>query len=261
MSLKEDEMLMSNSFYHKELTDAQWNKIKSLFPEPKKVGRRPLNPRKVFNGILWILKSGARWRDLPAHYGNWNSIYHKFRLWGESGLFRRLVQVINTNAHSATLLELDSTFCKVHQSTFSGLINQAIGVSRGGKTTKIHVLINERMQLMNVILTGGQIHDSEPALALFADVELSGKNVLADRAYSAQSIRDYLEKHSATVCIPDKANFRTKHDFDAELYKRRNLVERFFQRIKNYRHIATRYDKLAFCFKNFVLLAAFAIHF
>ena len=63
MSSKEDEKLMSNSFYHKDLTEAQWNRIKELFPEWKKVGRRPLNPLKVFNGILWILKSGARWRD------------------------------------------------------------------------------------------------------------------------------------------------------------------------------------------------------
>ena len=251
MSLKEDEMLMSNSFYHKDLTEAQWNRIRDLFPKEKKVGRRPLDSRKVFNGILWILKSGARWRDLPAHYGNWNSIYHKFRLWCENGLFRQLLQVINTSAYSATLLELDSTFCKVHQSACSGLKNQAIGTSRGGKNTKIHVLINEKMQLLNVILTGGQIHDSEPALALFADIDLSGKNVLADRAYCGQSIRDYLEKHSAKICIPDKVNFRIKHNFDAELYKRRNLVERFFQRIKNCRHIASRYDKLA----------AFAIHF
>lgn len=62
---------MSNSFYHKEITNAQWNRIKDMFPKEKKVGRRPLNPRKVFNGILWILKSGTRWRDLPPHYGNW----------------------------------------------------------------------------------------------------------------------------------------------------------------------------------------------
>ena len=249
MSLKEDEMLMSNSFYHKELTDAQWNKIKSLFPEPKKVGRRPLNPRKVFNGILWILKSGARWRDLPAHYGNWNSIYHKFRLWGESGLFRRLVQVINTNAHSATLLELDSTFCKVHQSTFSGLINQAIGVSRGGKTTKIHVLINERIQLMNVILTGGLSSLIANRLLLFLPTLSFQAKMFLPIGLTRLNQSVIILK---SICIPDKANFGTKHDFDAELYKRRNLVERFFQRIKNYRHVATRYDKLALCFENFV---------
>ena len=251
---------MSNSFYHKELTDSQWNKIKFLFPK-KKVGRPPLNPRIVFNAIMWLLRSGGRWRDLPPCYGNWNSIYHKFRQWCESGLFELLLHLINADAAHSTLLEIDSTFCKVHQSACCALKNQAIGVSRGGKNTKVHVLINERMQLLNVILTGGNIHDSQPAIELFAGVDLTGKKVLADKAYSCQAIRDYLDQRGAVVCIPDKSTFKTKYPFDADLYKQRNKVERFFQRIKNFRHIATRFDKLTVCFKNFVLLAASVIHF
>ena len=149
----------------------------------------------------------------------------------------------------------------VHQSACSGLKNQAIGTSRGGKNTKVHVLINERMQLINVVLTGGQIHDSEPALDLFAGIDLAGKKVLADKAYSCEKIRNQLEERGAHVCIPDKSNFKLKHFFDSELYKRSNIIERFFQRIKNYRHIAFRFDKLAVCFLNFVLLASTAIHF
>ena len=112
-----------------------------------------------------------------------------------------------------------------------------------------------------MVLTGGQIHDSEPVIELFAGIKLSGKAVLAERVYSCDKVRSYLERGVAKVCIPDKANFKVKYSFDAELYKQRNLVERFFQRIKNYRHIATRYDKLAFCFRNFVLLASSVIHF
>ena len=162
-------MLMSNLLYHKEITDSQWNQIKFLFEEPKKVGRPSLNPRTVLNGILWILKSGARWRDLPERYGNWNSV-----------------------------------------------------------NTKIHVLLNERMQLLNVVLTGGQIHDSATVFELFAGIEFEGKKVLAERAYSCDNVRSYLEQRGATVCIPDKVNFKVKHTFDAELYKQRNLVERFF---------------------------------
>jgi len=57
---------MSNLFYHKDLTDAQWNRIKFLIDKREKVGCPSLNPRRVFNPIMWILKSGARWRDLPA---------------------------------------------------------------------------------------------------------------------------------------------------------------------------------------------------
>ena len=252
---------MSNSFYHKEITDAQWKRIKSVFEKRAKVGRPSLNPRIVFNALMWLLKSGARWRDLPARYGNWNSIYHKFRLWCKLGLFERLMKIINADAQEATLLAIDSTFCKVHQSACSGLKNQAIGSSRGGKNTKIHVLLNERMQVLNMVLTGGQVHDSEPVLELLGNFNLVGKKILADKAYSSEQIRWYLQQQGAIACIPDKANFRVKHFFDAELYKQRNIVERFFQRIKNYRHIATRFDKLALCFENFVLFAVSVIHF
>lgn len=261
MNLKEDEKLMSNSFYHKDLTDAQWARIKFVFEEPPKVGRPSLNPRIVFNAIMWILKSGARWRDLPSRYGNWNSIYHKFRKWCVQGLFERLIKVTNNKSDNTTLLEIDSTFCKVHQSACCSLKNQAIGVSRGGKNTKIiHVLLNERMQVLNVVLSAGHVHDSELAIELLKDVELKGKKVLADKAYSCETICSYLYRQGAFACIPDKANFKVKHDFDFDLYKQRNIIERFFQRIKNYRHVAFRFDKLAVCFLNFVLLASVIIH-
>ena len=90
---------MSNSFYYKNLNDAQWNRIKFVFEKSEKVGRPSLNPLTVFNAILWILKSGARWRNLPR--GNWNSIYHKFRKWCSLGLFDRLLKVINADGNLA----------------------------------------------------------------------------------------------------------------------------------------------------------------
>ena len=123
--------------------------------------------------------------------------------------------------------------------------------------------INERMQGLKVILTGGQIHDSKLVVELFKGVEFKGKKVLADKAYSTEFIRSYLQEQGAVVCIPYKINFKLKHAFDSDLYKRRNIVERFFQRIKTYRHsiaFATRFDKLADCFFNFVLLASSVIH-
>ena len=196
---------MSNSFYHKDLTDAQWNRIKFLFEAPKKVGRPSLNPRTVFNAIMWILKSGARWRDLPARYGNWNSIYHKFRHWCRLGLFERLLQLINADADNSTLLEIDSTF---HQSACSALKNQAIGSSRGGKNTKIHVLINERMQVLNVLLTGGQMHDSEPVLELLGNFNLVGKKILADKAYSNEPIRLFLAEHGSYCLYSRQSQFQ-----------------------------------------------------
>ena len=101
---------MSNSFYHKDLTVAQWCKIKFLFEEPAKVGRPSLGSRNVFNGVMWMAASGARWRDLPSRYGNLNSTYDKFRHWCRLNLFERLLQFLNVDAQESTLLEIDSTF-------------------------------------------------------------------------------------------------------------------------------------------------------
>ena len=82
----------------------------------------------MFNAVLWILRNGAHWRDLPDRYGHWNSIYHKFRQWCKLGIFEKILQIINQEAEESALIEIDSTFCKC-----STLKNQSIGSSRGGK--------------------------------------------------------------------------------------------------------------------------------
>ena len=242
---------MSNVLYH--LKDSQWKKIEFFFSARKNRGRPPLNPRVVLNGILWILRSGARWRDLPTCFGNWNSVYHKFRKWISVGLFEKILRTLNFITNKYLLIEIDSTFCKVHKHGLGARKRdgrQAIGKSRGGYNTKIHALVNEYFQLIGV-------DDSKSALELLNGIELAGKKVLADKAYSSEKIRAFVQEQGAGFCVPDKSNTVIKHDFDAELYKQRNIVERFFQRIKEFRHISSRFDKLDICFLNFIFLAAF----
>ena len=205
------------------VTNAQWEIIEPLLPKAKSTGRPGLNPRTVFNAIMFVLSGGGAWRDIPKESGNWNSFYHKFRHWIALGVFEKILKALTTETEKYFLLEMVSTFCKVHQHAKGArkiLGNQDIGVSRGGKTTKIHALVNENFQLVKVLLSAGNFHDSEFALDLLDGINLDGKAVLADMAY---------------------------------------YFERFFQRIKNFRHIATRYDKLSVCFQNFVLLGAIMI--
>ena len=199
---------------------------------------------------------------MPEKFGNWNSIYHKFRQWSDLGVFEKILNSLVEKSRNYFLVEIDSTFCKVHQHAAGArkiLGSQDIGVSRGGKTTKIHALVNEKFQLVGVELTGGNVHDSEMAIKLLSKITLAGKKVLADKAFCSEEIRNFISHEKAEACIPDKSNAVAKHDFDRELYKARNIIERFFQRIKNFRHIATRYDKLSECFLNFILLSAVMI--
>ena len=255
---------MSYAFYHGRysVSNVQWKIIEPFLPPSKFGGRPALNSRTVFNAILWILGSGAAWRDLPKEYGNWNSIYHVFRRWIEVGVFEKIFRALVDDCREYYLVEIDSTFCKVHQHAAGArkvLGNQEIGISRGGKTTKIHALVNENFQLLQIFLSGGQVGDNKVAIKLFGDLNIEGKNILGDKAYGSKKFRVFIAEHNASACIPDKSNAVEIHDFDKELYKARNIIERFFNRIKNFRHIATRYDKLSICFLNFALLASVMI--
>ena len=75
-----------------KLTDAQWNKIAAIFPKRKKMGRPPVDNRKIVNGILWILKTGSPWRELKESYGPWQTVYDRFYKWSRAGLWSRILR-------------------------------------------------------------------------------------------------------------------------------------------------------------------------
>jgi transposase len=132
---------------------------------------------------------------------------------------------------------------------------QAIGRSRGGRTTKIHALSDGEGRPFAFLLTGGQAADcraAEPLLELLPP----GVIVHADRAYDSNSIRRSIEAIGAMPNIPPKANRRWKNCFSPFLYRDRNAIERMFGRLKDFRRIATRYDRLASNYLAALCLAA-----
>ena len=108
-------------------------------------------------------------------------------------------------------------------------------------------------------LSPGNDHDSIHAIELLKRVEIEGSNVLGDRAYDTDAILEYLAEHGAVAVIPSKANRLVQRECDWWLYKERHLVECFFQKIKWFRRVATRYDKSDDSFLGFVYLAAICI--
>ena len=110
-------------------------------------------------------------------------------------------------------------------------------------TTKIHVIVDALGNPLAVSLTGGQAHDITQAETLAAGVEPGA--MLGDRGYDADHFIESLKLRSIKVVIPPKANRKTPRDCDYALYAERNLVERFFNSIKHFRGIATRYEKTA----------------
>jgi transposase len=98
-----------------EISDSEWERIKDLLP-PENTGEgRPSSPNRVMlNGMLWINKTGAPWRDLPERFGPWQTVYSRFRLWSENDIFKDLFEHLSSDADMQDL-SIDSTSCKVHQ--------------------------------------------------------------------------------------------------------------------------------------------------
>jgi transposase len=120
---------------------------------------------------------------------------------------------------------------------------QAIGRSRGGLTTKIHALVDALGNPVELMLTPGQAHDLTCAETLIGSADPDA--LIGDKAYDADLLIDTLTRRGITPVIPPKANRTVPRPCDFALYCERNLVERFFNKLKHFRAIATRYDKLA----------------
>jgi len=103
-----------------ELTEAQWNRMKDMLPGRKEtVGRTAADNRMFINGVLWILRSGARWEDLPERYGKYKSVHKRFLRWARGGVWERVFAALVQDRHNRYLM-LDSTIVKAHPQAATG---------------------------------------------------------------------------------------------------------------------------------------------
>ena len=138
-----------------------------------------------------------------------------------------------------------------------------IGRTRGGKNTKIHALVNREgipVCFVNICWQTALIV-TRPSLFCRSLEKMKGSNILGDRAYGAKKIRLFLAEQGAQYTIPPTKNLLHPWKYDRQTYKRRNVIERCFCRLKDFRRISTRYDKRADSFQAFLFLAASAVIF
>jgi transposase len=238
-----------------ELTDHEWAAIKPMLPnKPRGIPR--VNDRRVLNGICWVLRSGAPWRDLPQSFGSYTTCYNRFVRWRRAGVWSRIMEAL-AGAHDAAVQMIDTSIVRVHQHAACVARNkkQSMGRSRGGLTSKIHAVVDTNGLPVRLGLTTGEAHDNRLAVKLLSRLK-SGAMLLADRGYDADWIRTLARQHGAWANIPPKRNRKEALCFSPYLYRARNLVERFFNKIKQCRRVATRYDKLAANYLAFIQLAS-----
>ena len=140
-----------------------------------------------------------------------------------------------------------------------GTQNQALGRSRGGFTSKIHARTNGEGLPLAFVITPGEAHDATAYDELMDLDETRPEALLADRGYDSDAIREDARFHGTDPVIPTKSNRKIQRPVDPLLYALRNRIERFFNKLKNARRVATRYDKTADSFLAFVQLASIKI--
>ncbi|MFD4793214.1 IS5 family transposase [Streptomyces anulatus] len=261
------------------LTDAQWARIEPLLPDrsPRRGGRWR-DHRQVLDAIAFKYRTGTPWMDLPKHFGSWKGVHNRLRTWAADGTLERVFTALLAQADAAGDLDwvvaVDSTVVRAHQHPAGARPkgapvgepdDHALGRSRGGLTTKVHLAADSRCRPLAFVLTAGQAGDAPAFESLMARIRVArpvGRPrttpdvVLADKAYSSRAIRDHLRRRGIRAVIPqpaDQAANRKRRGslggrppaFDRESYKQRNTVERCINKLKQWRGLATRYDKTA----------------
>jgi transposase len=276
-----------------DLSESQYAHLRPLLPQPHhhgKAGRPWLPHHTLINGILWILRTGAPWRDLPERYGKWNTVYTRFKRWRRDGTWTRIFATLLEERDRQGQLDhklwcIDGTIARAArcaggarrrnrrrprlddglQTEVEEPEDHALGYSRGGFSTKVHLLCDSQGTVVGIHLTPGQRHESrafEPTMQRVYLRQRRGqrrwpRRLAADKGYSYPHIWRWLQRRRIGRVIPTRKNQTRDPDFDKVEYRKRNIIERVVGWSKECRRLLSRFEKLAVNYLAFWIIASF----
>jgi transposase len=226
------------------LTDELWLKLGTIMRQNGVYNKS--NLQQTVEAILYLMRVGCSWQDLPLYFGKWNAIYKRSNCWSKNNKLINVFQHLITTPNFENEF-IDGGFIKAHQHStgVAGKHHQHIGKSKGGNTTKIHISVDSDGMPIKFCLSAGNINDSTLATTIIGNLDLT-KYVVADKGYDSEALREYIYQLSAIHDISRKINSKIGNgNMDLKLYKLRHKVENILARLKHFRAVATIYDKLA----------------
>lgn len=234
------------------ITNETWKKMLVFFTAQDNiyVGKDG-SLKKFIEAVYWAARTGSQWRELPPDYGLWNSIYTRFNEWSKKGIWGKLIQFC-ADDQDLEYLSIDTTVVRAHACAAGRgkQDEQALGRSKGGFSTKIHAKVDALGNPLKILITPGQSSDCTKAAELIAGE--TGSHILSDKGYDSDSLRAQIVAQNCIPVIPGKSNRKVAIEYDKHIYKERHVVECFFSKIKYFRRVFSRFDKLARNFGSFL---------
>ncbi len=232
-----------------EISDEEWGVIHPILKaQPRVRLGNEAKCRAFLVAVLWVLRGGAQWRLMPGSLGNWNSVFKRFSRWCEHGVWEAVHKGCVHLPDLQTVF-IDSTVIRAHAcaagAAHSCADDEALGRSRGGFGTKVHAITDALGNPLDFILTGGQESDIGQAEALLELTPEGAAALGADKGYDSDKFVAAIQARGMEAVIPPRANRIEPRACDWLVYRERHLIECFFGRIKHYRRIFSRFEKLA----------------
>nr|WP_197463143.1 IS5 family transposase [Gluconobacter thailandicus] len=249
-------------------SDQTWSVWEPLIEEVRPKGKTPpKNLGRTISAIFWRHQNGAKWRAIPSEFGPWWIAAQLFIRWSKLAVWQRLFEKVKGRDQALGMVFLDGTTIRAHHKAAGAAKKggtgerqkdrEALGRSRGGPGTKVCVAADGHGRALSFTLSPGQTHELPSAYALLDDLPYPPTYVVCDRGYASHKFREDLWNRGSYPVIPPRKN-------DPEVacpkwaYRHRHLVENLWARLKEWRAVATRYEKTAASFLSVILLAAAA---
>ena len=239
----------------RRLRDAVWASLHAKLASVPRIWKADTAAlRRFVEAVVYVLRTGLAWEDLPARFGKPSSAQRRFRRWARRGIWGELfLDGVPTDALGTVML--DSTACKAQRfaSGARGGGEEDLGRSRGGLTTKIHALIGRLGRPLCFLLTPGQAADRRRAEALLDGLKV--ERLIGDRGYDTDAIRAWCAERGIEAVIPSKRNRKAPIPHDRAAYRERHRAENLFCRIEDLGRIVLRKCKTSRSYAGFVSLA------